>query len=147
MRDYTLPEMSEGIYLELVAYWEYRISAALKTASESPYWESMGESRTTSMDFGIDWLTISWFPGTIMRTLLGEPTGTSPKFAAMMEIAVLEFMEKRGVTLEKVTNMPLEGDGTIERRVEKFVLSPPVLEPTIIELYRLYQYFLTKKEW
>jgi hypothetical protein len=57
-----------------------------------------------------------------MRTLLGEPTGTSPKFAAMMETAVLEFMEKRGVALEKVTNMPLEGDGTIERRVEKFVL-------------------------
>ena len=59
-----------------------------------------------------------------MRTLLGEPTGTSPKFAAMMESAVLEFMDKHGVTLEKVTNMPLEGDGTIERRVEKFVLSP-----------------------
>lgn len=68
-----------------------------------------------------------------MRTLLGEPTGTSPKFAAMMESAVLEFMEKQGVTLDKVTNMPLEGDGTIERRVEKFVLSPLVLEQTIIK--------------
>jgi hypothetical protein len=54
-----------------------------------------------------------------MRTLLGEPTGTSPKFASMMENAIMKFMEKQGVTLEKVTSMPLEGDGTIETRVDK----------------------------
>ncbi|PVF92514.1 hypothetical protein CPB86DRAFT_791078 [Serendipita vermifera] len=71
-----------------------------------------------------------WFPGTIMRTLLGEPTGTSPKFASMMENAVKKFMEKQGVTLEKITSMPLEGEGTIEKRVEK-----------------LYQNFLANKEW
>lgn len=71
-----------------------------------------------------------WFPGTIMRTLFGEPTGTSPKFASMMEAAVLEFMEKQGNELEKVTLMPLEGDGTIEKRVEK-----------------LYQDFLKNSEW
>ena len=56
-----------------------------------------------------------------MRTLFGEPTGTSPKFASMMETAALEFMEKHGNTLEKVTLMPLEGDGTIEKRVDKSV--------------------------
>ena len=39
-----------------------------------------------------------------------------------METAVLEFMDKQGVKLEKITCMPLEGDGTIERRVEKCVL-------------------------
>lgn len=55
-----------------------------------------------------------------MRTLLGEPTGTSPKFASMMETAVLQFMEERGVTLEKLTSIPLEGEGTIDHRVEKW---------------------------
>jgi hypothetical protein len=65
-----------------------------------------------------------------MRTLLGEPTGTSPKFASMMETAVKEFMDVHGVTPEKITSMPLEGEGTIEKRVEK-----------------LYQDFLAKKEW
>ncbi|CAG8732136.1 7614_t:CDS:2, partial [Acaulospora colombiana] len=52
-------------------------------------------------------------------TLLGEPTGTSPKFASMMEAAVKRFMEKQDVVLEKITCMPLEGEGTIEKRVEK----------------------------
>ncbi|KAG8878426.1 hypothetical protein FRC20_008349 [Serendipita sp. 405] len=71
-----------------------------------------------------------WFPGTIMRTLFGEPTGTSPKFASMMETAVLEFMEKQGIKLEKLTTMPLEGEGTIDRRVEK-----------------LYQDLLSRQDW
>lgn len=71
-----------------------------------------------------------WFPGTIMRTLLGEPTGTSPKFASMMETAVKEFMDARGILPEKITCMPLEGEGTIEKRVET-----------------LYQGFLARQEW
>lgn len=58
-----------------------------------------------------------------MRILLGEPTGTSPKFAAMMETAVLEFMEGKGVKLEKLTTMPLEGEGTIEQRVDRCVIN------------------------
>lgn len=83
-----------------------------------------------------------------MRTLLGEPTGTSPKFASMMETAVQEFMDKQGVTLEKVTSMPLEGDGTIERRVEKYVFSILFSSSNSkLLLHRLYEYFLSKKEW
>lgn len=65
-----------------------------------------------------------------MRTLLGEPTGTSPKFASMMEAAVKEFMDAHDMQPEKITCMPLEGEGTIEKRVEK-----------------LYQDFLAKPEW
>jgi hypothetical protein len=72
-----------------------------------------------------------WFPGTIMRTLLGEPTGTSPRFASMMKGAVETFLREKGVRLEgdeegkadeqgvKITCIPLEGEGTIEKRVEK----------------------------
>ncbi|KAF6742553.1 hypothetical protein DFP72DRAFT_810885 [Ephemerocybe angulata] len=64
-----------------------------------------------------------WFPGAMMRTMLGEPTGTSSKFANMMEAALEEFEQEHGVNLEKVTKIPLEGEGTIERRVEKLYSS------------------------
>jgi hypothetical protein len=37
----------------------------------------------------------------------------------MIEAALLEFMEEQGVELEKVTSIPLEGEGTIDHRVEK----------------------------
>ncbi|KAK7035510.1 hypothetical protein VNI00_011803 [Paramarasmius palmivorus] len=60
-----------------------------------------------------------WFPGAVMRTMLGEPTGTSPKFVNMMVQALEEFQEAHGVKLEKITKIPLEGEGTIDRRVEK----------------------------
>lgn len=75
-----------------------------------------------------------WFPGAIMRTLLGEPTGTSPKFARMMKGAIETFLKAKGIRLEgdsegqggeqgvKITCIPLEGEGTIEKRVEKCVL-------------------------
>ncbi|KAF9511500.1 hypothetical protein BS47DRAFT_1486796 [Hydnum rufescens UP504] len=60
-----------------------------------------------------------WFPGAIARTLLGEPTGTSKKFADMMEMAVAQYAQKHGMNLEKVTKIPLEGEGSIETRVSK----------------------------
>ncbi|KAF8200093.1 hypothetical protein BJ912DRAFT_947921 [Pholiota molesta] len=60
-----------------------------------------------------------WFPGAMIRTVLGEPTGTSTKFASMMEQALHAFEAAHGVHLDKITQIPLEGDGTIARRVEK----------------------------
>lgn len=56
-----------------------------------------------------------------MRTVLGEPTGTSIKFASMMVQALDEFQERHGVKFDKVTQMPLEGEGTISKRVDKCV--------------------------
>lgn len=56
-----------------------------------------------------------------MRTVLGEPTGTSIKFASMMVQALDEFQEHHGVKFDKVTQMPLEGEGTISKRVDKCV--------------------------
>ncbi|RXW17278.1 hypothetical protein EST38_g8577 [Candolleomyces aberdarensis] len=64
-----------------------------------------------------------WFPGAMMRTVLGEPTGTSSKFANMMAQAIQEFEREHGASLEKVTKIPLEGEGTIEKRVEKLFTS------------------------
>ncbi|KAI9461906.1 hypothetical protein BJY52DRAFT_164367 [Lactarius psammicola] len=60
-----------------------------------------------------------WFPGAITRSVLGEPTGTSSKFVTMMCRALEAFQEQHKVQFEKVTQIPLEGEGTINKRVEK----------------------------
>ncbi|KAJ7293409.1 hypothetical protein C8J57DRAFT_1268974 [Mycena rebaudengoi] len=60
-----------------------------------------------------------WFPGAVMRSVLGEPTGTSTKFVNMMVQALEEFQTEYGVSLETITRIPLEGEGTIDKRVEK----------------------------
>ncbi|KIM74736.1 hypothetical protein PILCRDRAFT_827946, partial [Piloderma croceum F 1598] len=60
-----------------------------------------------------------WFPGAVMRTVLGDPTGTSGKFVDMMLQALDEFQEKHHVKLTKITKIPLEGEGTINKRVDK----------------------------
>lgn len=71
-----------------------------------------------------------WFPGAVMRTVIGEPTGTSLKFVNMAVQALEEFQDKHGVKLSKITKIPLEGEGTISRRVDK-----------------LYQNLIGNKEW
>ncbi|KAL1731495.1 hypothetical protein EV714DRAFT_208762 [Schizophyllum commune] len=60
-----------------------------------------------------------WFPGAMMRSVLGEPTGTSPKFVSMMVQALDNFQREHNVVFDKVTQIPLEGEGMIEKRVEK----------------------------
>ncbi|CAE6491825.1 unnamed protein product [Rhizoctonia solani] len=60
-----------------------------------------------------------WFPGPLVRSVFGEPTGTSVKFATMGVDALRQFAEKHDLELESVTPMPLEGEGTIEHRVTK----------------------------
>ncbi|KAG1728565.1 hypothetical protein EDB19DRAFT_1642440 [Suillus lakei] len=71
-----------------------------------------------------------WFPGAVMRTVIGEPTGTSSKFVNMAVQALEEFEDKHNVKLSKITKIPLEGEGTISRRVDK-----------------LYQNLIGNKEW
>jgi len=53
--------------------------------------------------------------------VIGEPTGTSAKFANMMGQAVKTFFEDKVVDDLRITLMPLEGEGTIESRVDKYV--------------------------
>ncbi|KAJ6574937.1 hypothetical protein B0H19DRAFT_1126451 [Mycena capillaripes] len=64
-----------------------------------------------------------WFPGAIIQTVLGEPTGTSTKFVNMMVSALEEFQSNYNVSLDKITRIPLEGEGTIDRRVEKLYIA------------------------
>lgn len=79
--------------------------------------------------------------GAVLRTLAGEvsasqyvacrylinffaqPTGTSSKFVNGIAEALDLFQEKHKVRLEKVTKIPLEGEGTINRRVERYVVT------------------------
>ncbi|EIM84487.1 uncharacterized protein STEHIDRAFT_123267 [Stereum hirsutum FP-91666 SS1] len=76
-----------------------------------------------------------WFPGAMMRTVLGEPTGTSIKFASMMVQALEEFQEHHGVKFDKVTQMPLEGEGTISKRVDKLYSALTSNEEWISDLH------------
>ncbi|CAG8496245.1 6595_t:CDS:2, partial [Dentiscutata heterogama] len=59
-----------------------------------------------------------WFPAKLLRVVVGEPTGTSPKFCDMMAKAVLGYLSKHNISLpsEAITCIPLEGEGTIETR-------------------------------
>jgi len=87
-----------------------------------------------------------WFPGAMAQRLFGEPTGTSTKFANMMETAVVQYMAQHGHKADRITAMPLEGDGTIERRVEKCV--QPVVSGTSSNLsYRLYLDLMEHEDW
>jgi hypothetical protein len=52
-------------------------------------------------------------------SVIGEPTGTSVKFANMMGAAVKKFFDDKGGDDLRVTLMPLEGEGTIDHRVDK----------------------------
>jgi len=63
-----------------------------------------------------------WFPVTarLVRAVVGEPTGTSPKFCDMMAKAILGYLSKHGIILPSnaITCIPLEGEGTISTREE-----------------------------
>lgn len=39
----------------------------------------------------------------------------------MMVVALEEFQSTYNVSLDKITRIPLEGEGTIDRRVDKYV--------------------------
>ena len=48
----------------------------------------------------------------------------------MTELALHQFESEHGVELEKITKIPLEGDGTIDVRVERYV-SPAFSTPQL----------------
>ncbi|BEI80958.1 hypothetical protein CcaverHIS002_0201180 [Cutaneotrichosporon cavernicola] len=73
-----------------------------------------------------------WFPAKMLTSVIGEPTGTSTKFANMMGEAVRKFFKERDVDEHdiRLTLIPLEGEGTIEHRVD-----------------RLYKQYLSNPAW
>ncbi|KAI8075030.1 hypothetical protein BC940DRAFT_230143 [Gongronella butleri] len=62
-----------------------------------------------------------WFPMKLVRSMIGEPTGTSVKFCEQMTAAVKHyFMTEHDLILsdECITCVPLEGEGKVEDRVD-----------------------------
>ncbi|KAG0305820.1 hypothetical protein BGZ98_003536, partial [Dissophora globulifera] len=61
-----------------------------------------------------------WYPRKAIRTVIGEPTGTSSKFCDEMDLALKEYLESHGKHLESddITLIPLEGEGKVLERVE-----------------------------
>jgi hypothetical protein len=65
----------------------------------------------------------------VLMHVFSQPTGTSSKLVAMMCQALEVFQEQHGVQIEKVTQIPLEGEGTISKRVDKCVHRPTLRLP------------------
>ncbi|KAF9438004.1 hypothetical protein BGZ76_010208 [Entomortierella beljakovae] len=61
-----------------------------------------------------------WFPRKALRTVIGEPTGTSRKFCEEMDLALKQYLGTFGKHLESedVTLIPLDGEGKVMDRVE-----------------------------
>ncbi|PWN49915.1 hypothetical protein IE53DRAFT_387835 [Violaceomyces palustris] len=62
-----------------------------------------------------------WFSQSIFKNMLGEPTGTSIKFATMQAESVRRHFKESGMELnpEAITIIPLQGDGKVADRVDK----------------------------
>jgi hypothetical protein len=58
-----------------------------------------------------------YFPAPYLRTVLGQPTGTSLKFSAMAAKAIHEWTESHGYHCD-VEKISLEGEGRIAERVD-----------------------------
>jgi len=58
-----------------------------------------------------------YFPAPLIRSVLGQPTGTSIKFADMAANAIKKWTKSRGYNCE-VKSAALEGEGRIAERVE-----------------------------
>ncbi|KZT05106.1 uncharacterized protein LAESUDRAFT_242161 [Laetiporus sulphureus 93-53] len=60
-----------------------------------------------------------WAPGPVTRTLAGGLPSSSTKFVDMACQALWQFEAEHGFKFKKITKIPLEGDGTIERKVSR----------------------------
>ncbi|RPA79199.1 hypothetical protein BJ508DRAFT_211350 [Ascobolus immersus RN42] len=58
-----------------------------------------------------------FFPMRLVRTVLGEPTGTSKRFATHASNAIKRWADHNGISIE-VENIALEGEGKVADRVE-----------------------------
>ncbi|EPQ25844.1 uncharacterized protein PFL1_06519 [Pseudozyma flocculosa PF-1] len=62
-----------------------------------------------------------WFTQSIFKTIIGEPTGTSLKFATMQADSVRRHFAEAGLELnpEAITVISLQGDGKVADRVDR----------------------------
>jgi hypothetical protein len=63
-----------------------------------------------------------WFPMKLVRSMIGEPTGTSTKFCEQMSVAVKKYFETTHQLVipdEAITSIALQWEGKVLERVEK----------------------------
>ena len=84
-------------------------------AKDDPYHRGAGGIRKVAI-IGVH----GWFPVKLIRTVIGEPTGTSKKFCDEMDLALKDYLKMHNVELESdaVTLIPLEGEGKVLDRVD-----------------------------
>lgn len=58
-----------------------------------------------------------YFPAPLIRSVLGQPTGTSVRFSTMAANAIRKWTESRGYTCD-IEKIALEGEGRIAERVD-----------------------------
>ncbi|KAI9774776.1 MAG: hypothetical protein M1839_001643 [Geoglossum umbratile] len=58
-----------------------------------------------------------YFPAPLIRTVLGQPTGTSVRFANSAATAIKKWTQSRGYECD-IEKIPLEGEGKIRERVD-----------------------------
>ncbi|KAL4785561.1 hypothetical protein BJX76DRAFT_177089 [Aspergillus varians] len=58
-----------------------------------------------------------YFPAPLIRTVLGQPTGTSVRFSSLAAEAIRKYTEDNGYTCE-IEKIALEGEGRITERVD-----------------------------
>ncbi|GAA5975990.1 hypothetical protein JCM10908_005349 [Rhodotorula pacifica] len=100
-----------------------RLPKALEVMGEAPRLEKVKRVVTIGIH---GWFTSS----NMIKSVLGEQTGTSVKFATMMHDAVHAFLADREVGSFNIQAIALEGQGEVEHRIDK-----------------LYTQLVTKKEW
>lgn len=122
--------------------YSYYMDKFLSLFSKSTDWNSPQVSRVPDYAMGnrkapieIQKVAIigihGWFPGTILRRVVGEPIGTSAKFSVMMSNAVTSYLKDNfdHTILERnIGQIPLEGEGKVQDRVN--LLYEQLLDPT-----------------
>ncbi|KAJ3162104.1 hypothetical protein HDU86_005802 [Geranomyces michiganensis] len=118
-----VPESAPKQFLQRALYTATRL-LGMEPAAQEPRRKSLLE-RFVQTPHNVKRVVVigvhGWFPGRLLQKVVGEPTGTSSRFAEKMALAVRSyFSEKYAITLgpEAVTLMPLEGEGKVEDRTE-----------------------------
>ncbi|KAI8063682.1 uncharacterized protein B0P05DRAFT_555252 [Gilbertella persicaria] len=60
-----------------------------------------------------------WFPMKLVRSMIGEPTGTSTKFCEQMTAALEKYFDMHNIIDAHITSIPLVWEGKVLERVEK----------------------------
>ncbi|KAJ1026094.1 hypothetical protein NDA18_003754 [Ustilago nuda] len=108
------------------------VETALKEVAESAQrlprpWSTVGmhDRAQTKGTAGIGKMVVigvhGWFTQSIFKNMIGEPTGTSAKFAAMQTESIRRHFLEAGLELnpEAITAISLQGDGKVADRVDR----------------------------